>query len=302
MFCKPFQLMLCALSSLSILIILSSCSGTEDPKPPNAEEIALFDKHCKDLEEGQIDAWNSKDSEKMRQVYTDGAVHFDGEPVVTGIDNLIALANGQYISSPNWQMKAGESYISRDQCLGTWISWNLFGITQDDPGTEYDLLDFQEEKISFWRLFYDPRFKKALGGIIIDPDFLSQFASGWSGGNAAELAKLYAPNAMLEDSLYGMKSVGQPAIQNYANGFFARSPGANWVLIDSFGEGKSRNFSDLYPHPSQGGVFAIKVTDAGGNPCEIRVAIILTPNEENKIEAQKVFYNADTLLTCGWVK
>jgi hypothetical protein len=302
MFCKPFQLMLCILFSISILISLSSCSGSEAPKAPNAKEITSLGKHCKELEGRQIDAWNSKDSENLRQVYTDDAVHFDSEPVMTGIDNMIALANGEYISSPNWQMKAGESYISRDQCLGTWISWNLFGITQDDPGTEYDLLDFQEDKISYWRLFYDPRFKKALGGIIIDPDFLSQFASGWSEGNAAELTKLYSEDAMLEDSLYRVKGVGQPAIQNYVSSFFARSPGANWVLINSFGEGKSRNFSDLYPRPSQGGVFAIKVTDAGGNPCEIRVAVILTPNEEKKIEAQKVFYNADTLLACGWAK
>jgi hypothetical protein len=294
--------MLCILFSIFILIGLSSCSGSKAPKTLKAKEITSLGKHCEELEGRQIDAFNSKDSEKLRQVYTDDAVHFDGEPVVTGVDNIIGLANGEFISSPNWQMKAGESYISRDQCLGTWICWNLFGITQDNPGTEYDLLDFQEDKISYWRLFYDPGFKKGLGGFIIDPDFLSQFASGWSGGNAAELIKLYSEDAMLEDSLYRLKVNGQLAIQNYADSFFARSPGANWVLINSFGEVKSRNFPDLYPHPSQGGVFAIKVTDAGGNPCEIRVAVILTPNEEKKIEAQKVFYNADTLLACGWAK
>jgi len=303
MFRKPFRLMLCILFLSAILINLSSCSGSEAPKTLDAKEITSLGNHCEGLERKQVDAWNTKDPENLRQVYTDDIVHFDGQPLYTDIGEVIAMAHGIFSSFPKWQMKPGETYISKDQCLGTWINWGLFGITQDDPGTEYNLLDFQGDKISYWRLFYDQRFDKAWGGEqFIDPNFLSQFASGWSGGDAAELTKFYTEDAKLEDSLYRVAITGQPAIQNYANSFFARSPGASWVLIDSFGEEKAENHPELYPPPSQGGVFAIKVTDAGGNPCEIIAAVILTPNEEKKIEAQKIFYNADTLLACGWAK
>jgi hypothetical protein len=44
------------------------------------------------------------------------------------------------------------------------------------------------------------------------------------------------------------------------------------------------------------------VKDTEGNPCEIRAVVILTPDKEGKIQSQEVFYNADSLIACGWAK
>jgi hypothetical protein len=265
---------------------LESPAATQVPITRTAHEIASLGSSCSELYKSHIDAWDSREPENLRQVYTEDIVHFDGEPLYVDIDGVVDMAKQMYKQFPNWQMEAGATYISEEQCLGTWINWGVFGLKQSDPGLEYDLMNIRSGRISYWRLFYDPGFFKAMlgivtGGAIIDDDFLSQFASRWSGGDAAELVKIYSQDAELEDSLFGISIVGQQAIADYANWFFARSPGGAWELLYSFAESDASDpYKQQYPFPSQGGVFGIMGKDAGGNPCEIRAAVILTPNDE----------------------
>ena len=169
---------------------------------------------------------------------------------------------------------------------------------------EYDLLDYQDGKISFWRAFYSQNFHQAFDGKdIVDDDFLLQFASSWSSGNAGKVARIFTKEAELEDSLHGISIVGKKAIKEYANSFFAKSSKAKWELVYPFAESEVKpSFKEQYPYASQGGVFSITVDDVEGNPCEIRAVVILTPDEDGKILTQKTFYEANTLLTCGWAK
>jgi hypothetical protein len=44
------------------------------------------------------------------------------------------------------------------------------------------------------------------------------------------------------------------------------------------------------------------VKDSDNNPCEIQVVLILTPDKDGSIQRQQIFYQADRLLACGWVK
>lgn len=285
-----------------------SPAATQVPITPTTEEITSLGSSCSELFQSHVDAWDSREPENLRQVYTEDIVHFDGQPLYVDIDGVVGMAKRLYEQFPNWQSEAGATYISKDQCLGTSINWGLLGLKQADPGLEYGLLNTRSGRISYWRLFYDRRFFQAMlgivtGGEIIDDEFLSQFASSWSGGDAGELAKIYSQDAELEDSLFGISIAGQQAIADYANRFFARSPGAGWELLYPFAE---RDASDLYkqqyPSASQGGVFGIMVEDAGGNPCEIRAAVILTPNDEGRIQKHMTYYAADTLIACGWVR
>jgi ketosteroid isomerase-like protein len=288
----------------SLLLLLAACSRNQERATSRADQITALGKSCEELYAQHIAAWDSKQPDKLRQVYTDDIVHFDGEPLYIGIDEVIAMADDMFHFFPDWQMQAGETYISRSgECLGTWVNWGVFGFTQESPGLEFDLFTLQESKISFWRLFYDQKFYNALASYYrIKPDFLSQFASAWSGGGMVELAELYADDAVLEDSLFGVNITGTLAIQEYATNFWARSPGATWSLLTPFGEDRSRNQPDLYPHPAQGGIYAVTVKDKQGAPCEIRLAVILTPDENEIILSQKMYYAADTLLACGWAE
>lgn len=289
---------------LIALLSLAACTKAQDTATSRADQITALARSCEELYNEHIAAWNSKEADNLRRVYTDDIVHFDGEPAYVGINAVIDMADEMFQFFPDWQMQAGETYISKSgECLGTWLNWGVFGFTQDNPGKEYDLFTIRDGKIFYWRLFYDQRFYNAFAFYYrITPDFLSQYASAWSGGDEAELVKLYAENAVLEDSLFGVNITGTLEIQDYATNFWARSPGANWSLVTPFAEDRSINHPDLYPHPAQGGIYGITVTDKQGKECELRSAVLLTPDEQGMILAQKMYYAADTLLACGWVE
>jgi hypothetical protein len=297
---ERFGLFLVSLFILS----LSSCSSTEALKTPDAEKVTSIGNNCKELYQGHTDAWNSRDPENLRLIYTDDIVHFDGKPLYVGIDNVVGMAKGMFEFFPDWQMEAGETFISRDECLGTWVNWGVFGFTQDNPGLEFDLLETRDGEISFWRLFYDQNFFDAIpDGTHVEEDFLTQFANSWTRGDMDELLKIYSPDVQIEDTLFGISDTGQQATIAYANDFFAKSPGASWELLYPFAEDEGGYTTrEEHPLPSEGGVFAITVKDTDNNPCEIRVALILTPDDDRNIQTQKIFYEADTLLACGWVK
>jgi hypothetical protein len=295
---KTYYSMFCFLFSIAILLGLSACSSTKAYPPLDAEVITSLRDNCKDIFSRHIDAWDSREAENLRLIYTDDIVNFEGEPLYTGIDEVVAMAKERYLYFPNWQMKAGETYISKNECFGTWVNW--FNNLQDNVETEFDLLQTQGGKISFWRLFFDEKFYRMFGyPKYIKNDFLAQYASSWSSGKTNEILKLYSTNATLEDTLFGISISGEEAIGDYADSILAKSSGANWELIHPFAEGE-RDTAD-YTN-SHGGVYAITVKDTEGNPCEIRAVVILTPDKEGKIQSQEVFYNADSLIACGWAK
>jgi hypothetical protein len=295
--------------SVAVLILialttLAACTQAQGTSTSRADQIAALDRSCEDLYGEHIAAWNSKNPQNLRQIYTEDIVSFEGEPTYVGIEDVVEMADDMFQFFPDWQMQAGDTYISKpDECFGTWLNWGVFGFPKENPGKEYDLFTIRDGKISFWRLFYDQKFQNAFATYYrIKTDFLAQFASAWSGGDAAELVKLYAENAELEDSLFGVNITGTLEIQDYATNFWRRSSGASWSLVTPFAEDLPIKHPDLYPHPAQGGIYSISVKDRQGNPCEVRSAIMLTPDEQGMILAQKMFYNANTLLACGWVE
>lgn len=269
----------------------------------NADQITSLGNRCAELFTKHIAAWDSRQPDNLRQVYADEIVHFDGEPIFFGIDPVVAMAADMFRFFPDWQMQAGETFISREECFGTWINWGVFGFRQDDPGKEYDLLASRNGKVYYWRLYYDQKFHNAFASYYrIKQDFLKNFASAWSIGSADQLVGLYAEDAILEDSLHGVNLIGASAIRDYAIDFFNRHPEASWTLLDSFAEDRSVNFSEQFPHPAQGGIYAINGQDDQGEPCEVRAALILVPDENEHILAQKIYYAADTLIACGWAE
>ncbi len=297
---------------LFLLFMSSSCSSINSLVGSNGsalkiihtDEILLKDKTCSNLVEGQINAWKSKDVEKLKKIYTNDIVHFDGYPAYVGIDEVIKMAEYMWRRFSLWEMKAGEVYISKNQCMGEWVNWNVMGFSQDDPGLEYDLLDFQNDKISFWRLFYDQKFCEAFNEPErIDDAFLSQFASTWSSGNITEIKNLYSSQAVYEDTLFDVSITGSRKISNYASSLFNQFPGIEWHKLYPFGEGKALGaYKDDYPFASQGALFEITLQDEDNKPCEIRAVIILTRNDKNKIVRQIILYDAESLVECGLAK
>lgn len=287
-----------------LFLNLCSCSDNEVIEILDANEVASLADKCDTLFNSHIDAWDSRDPEALRLIYSEDIVHFDGRPLFEGIDSVVNMADFMFEQFPDWQMEAGETYISRDGCVGTWVNWGVFGFTEDDPGFEFDFLETSNGKISFWRLYYSQNFHQAIDHkAIVDDVFLLKFASVWSSGNQSEIGKLYTQDATLEDSLYFVVVVGTQQIKKYATGFFERGSIIKWNLVDSFAESEVESyFKEQYPFISQGGIFSIITNDAEANPCEVLAIVILTPDEAGAIQRQQIFYQAETLINCGWAK
>ncbi len=290
------------LLSMIILLSLSACSGSRSLPALRARQISAIAKKCQDLFTVEVNAWNAKDAQALRQIYADDIVLIDGAPLFKGIDAVIEMAR-EMMAGPA-QGKVGQIYISKGECVDAWHIWGIYGFTPDHPGTEFDLLQFRGGKISSWRLFYDQHFFRSGFGksSYINNDLLSQFASSWSARSMDELLRLYTAEATLEDTLFGFSISKQEALKAYIDKFLAKSSGASWELIYPFAEKQGPRQPGDKPLASQGGIFAIKVKDASGNQCAIEATIILTPGDDGRIITQKVFYNADTLIACGWAK
>ena len=283
-----------------ILLILGLSGCLQKPNPIqllSAQEIEALGKACKDFEKLQIDTWETRDPEKLRDIYTVDIVHFDSYPAYVGIDQVVDMAKMMFSIFSAWEMEAGETYISGEKCVGTWVNWGIMGFTQENPGLEFDLLETKGDKISFWRLFYDEKFDF----YPIDFKFLAMFENAWSASDAKRLVQIYSENAVLDDTVFGVSIEGKARIANYAQNFLELSHNGSWTLIQGFTEEKIE-FTEDYTGPSLGGVFGVDTTQPNGTNCEIRVAVILTPDENGKIQSQETFYDANSLVECGWVK
>ncbi len=288
------------------LLLISACTNKEPTlESADSQQVITLGEKCQTTFNAHIAAWDSRDPENLRTVYTEDIVHFDGQPLFVGIADVVDMAGFMFNLFRDWEMEAGDTYISKDKCLGIWVNWGVFGFTKDDPGREFDLLETRDGQIYYWTLFYDQKFHSAFNNVleVVDEDFLQQFADSWSAGDASVLAQMYTTDAKLEDSLFDISIGGNQPITEYAQHFLAKSPGASWEILYPFAESPATSsYVEEPPFPSQGAIFAIHVKDTKGNPCDIQAAIYLTPNDAGKITYQETFYKPDTLLACGWAE
>ena len=105
---------------------------------------------------------------------------------------------------------------------------------------------------------------------------------------------LYTRDAVREDTIFGERAEGREAITSFAESFFAWYPGAQWNLLLPFGEGRG-------DAPMTGGVYAIRVSGPGDQPCEVHVAVLLNTSED-QIVHEALYYGADSLISCGWAR
>ena len=160
------------------LCCLTACSKAIEREPLDSEIVLPLAQFCLSIAQGQIDAWNSRDPENLRAIYTEDIVHFDGQPAYEGIDEVINMLNGVFKRFKTWQVELGETYISGDECFVTVINFDIFDLTKDNPGLEFDVLETRDGKISFWRLFYDQSFNEILKDEDqINHEFISSFAT-----------------------------------------------------------------------------------------------------------------------------
>ncbi len=281
----------------SLLLVLSSCGqNLIRGEAPDMEDLIGWADTCSEVYHAQIAAWDSRDADQLREVYTADIVHFDGEPAFIGIDEVVIMARSMWMLLDDWGMAAGRTYVSQNDCFGDWINWGFGGYGEDNPRSEFDLVEIRDGKISYWRLFYDPNWDNEPMNV----GLLEDFGTAWSSGKPQAVAALYAEDAVLEDSLFGINANGREQIERVAAGFKRQHARATWELVTPFDEGADPAQPDLLP--SVGGIYEISIKGLGLKTCPVQAAVILTPDREGLIARQLTMYAAEDLIECQWVK
>ena len=66
---------------LLLILNLSGCmTNSNQIHLKSTKEISTLGKACEDIVRLQIETWDTRDAEKLREIYTDDIVHFDANP------------------------------------------------------------------------------------------------------------------------------------------------------------------------------------------------------------------------------
>lgn len=279
---------------LLALLVVAACSAGASRETPAADEVRRIAGDFAAVVAAVDEAWNSKSVEAMRMVYTEDVVHHDDTTLnhIEGIDGVMAMAATIFSSVSEFTGQlTSPVYIGRDAAVGVAGTEGVFGVlgaTEEGPLLEIDLLEIREGRVAYWTLFYfDERFGAA-------GSLPAEYAAAWSSGDPQAVGRLYAPTAVRVDSLFSEQAEGREAIADAAAAFFERHPAASWELVLPFGD--RGQFTEPAP---RGGTYGIRVAGSDGEACVVMAAVVVDAAEEG-IVAESLYYEADSLLTCGW--
>lgn len=271
---------------------------TTIPRPPlSADEVKTIAAEFERVSSAHVDAWNKHDKNLFIILYRYNITyHEDGiAPMGTG-ERVFWLTSYVLSHWPDHEMRSVDTFIGREDGFDTVEIWNWQVATKEHPFTGYYWYTLRNGQISDLWLFWGSEaftrfFIPEMDATFTDKP-LQDYASAWSSGDLETVTSLYATDVVRQDSLYREIQQGSSAVKEFAADFFAWYPGVRLELLQSFKLDESR---------MTGGVYAIHVTDQAGKPCDVR-AVILLELSENKITKEWVFYNADSLIACGWVQ
>jgi len=293
-----------------LVITVTSCRmerSIAPREPASAAEVERIARAFEAVVVASTDAWFPAglpgDVEAIRLLYTDDIVHHDEtfDAHIVGIEDVMEMASN-FVNFP-MEAEVTARFIGAEDGLALEEMWGLslrgHQFTRDDPLLEVDLLETRDGLISHWTLFYGlnsiDSFKAADTPSTDEArTLLASYASLWSSGDLSMVGELYALNAIREDTIFGERQEGREAVTSFADSFFASYPGAEWDLLVPFGDGTEDD-------PATGGVFAITVGGAGEETCEVQAAVLVETSEDHIVH-ESVYYDADSLIACGWAR
>jgi len=272
---------------------------TTIPRPPlSAEEVKTIAAEFDKVSSAHMDAWNKHDRNLMVILYTsDITYHEDGiEPMRSGQTSVLWLQSYVLQHWPDYAVRSLDTFIGREDGFDVMEMWNWMGATKENPFTGYYWYTLRNGKISdLWLFWGSEAFTKIYipeANATFTDKPLQDYALAWSSGDLQTIASLYATDVVRQDTLYKENQQGSSAVKEFAAQFFAWYPGVRLELLQPF---------KLDETGMTGGVYAIHVTDQAGMPCDVRAVILLELAEE-KITKEWIFYNANSLVACGWAQ
>jgi hypothetical protein len=127
------------------------------------------------------------------------------------------------------------------------------------------------------------------------------WATAWSSGSADAAGMLYTPTAVLTDDLLGVRARSRDELSALAgaSGGSGGLPGAAIDLLPGLSGPAVFVVEDTgfdYAEPMQS--MAMLVTANGGDGCPGHLAVVLTLDEQGRIQSESRFHRVDTLARC----
>jgi len=284
--------------SIVLILVSTGCKQQATPRPPlSADEVKTIAAEFERVSSAHVDAWNKHDRNLFIILYRYNITyHEDGiAPMGTG-ERVFWLTSYVLEHWPDHALRSVDTFIGREDGFDVMEIWNWQGATKENPFTGYYWYTLRNGQISDLWLFWGPGaftriFIPEMNATFTDKP-LQDYASAWSSGDLETVADLYATDVVRQDTLYGENQQGSSAVNEFAAEFFAWYPGVRLELLQPF---------KLDETGMTGGVYAIHVIDQAGKPCDVR-AVILLELAEDKITKEWMFYNADSLIACGWAQ
>ncbi len=285
---------------IALAVAVTGCQQpTPSPRPLSAEEVKTLSAGIAKVSSAYIDAWNKHDTDLMGVLMTDDIAYYESEnsPMLYFKENMVSLNKMVLDESPDFGGRQVETFIGREDGFDIWEMWNWSGSTRESPYLAYDRYVLKDGKISAMYLFWGSEVFERLWtpGSTFDSQPLQDYASAWSSGNPETVAGLYDTKSVRQDSIFNEKQQGVSAVKEFAASFFTWYAGIRLEVLQTFKLGNS------YP-AVLGGVYAIHLTDQAGKPCAVRAIILLEAYPEKKIINELLFYNGESLITCGWAQ
>lgn len=269
---------------MALIVLLTGCEQEPSALPP--------------LDAFGFDTWVEIFNQRAKEV-VQARNNFD--PGVINTTNLRGKLEQELkslsLAYPDYEARLRDTYLSRHEGFVVADSWNWEPYptaetwTKNHPLAEYHWISFHQGEISKFQVMYGQELHAAAGSPL-DQRILQDYSTAWSSGNPESLTELYTTAAIRQEPLLWENKYGTAQIVAFANKFFSEFPGARLELLQSFGE---------FPETTHiGGIYAINVQKPGKS-CAVSALVVLEP-EHDKISKEWVFYQADTLFDCGWVR
>jgi ketosteroid isomerase-like protein len=302
------------LVGLLVVTLLAGCSGLvasptvsttqapspthsiEAPRPVVAAGAVQAARAVQPLLERHEAAWATKSVEAIMAFWSDD-VHFTDvlggwrdQPRST-VEDMVRYTMQYW---PNVASGHLSYFVDTTGAVYSQDIWDIGDATEADPVHEVDRYETADGLFTELHTTYGV---KSLAHITGRPvaDFgameavIRGYADSWSSGEASSVAALYAEAASRTDKLWGESAEGRQAISDTAARFFGSYPGAAWRVDTVFGDSGVGGVMT-------GGIFAVRLAEP--DACELGVAVVLETNEAQKIVAERVFWELDSLVRC----
>ena len=306
MFHKTFRMILYTVFSIAALTACTKASEVPPREPISAAEVEKIALAVETMTNAKVEAWNTGDFEAIQALFTDDIVFTNatlGDHLI-GMDEFMGMARAFVQYFPSLRRQVTNHFIGLEDSLATYDYWGFsledYWFTQDDPFLWVHLSQTRGDRYSSWTLLEGLESIEKSGWYVdrgrLDEarSLLSSYSSAWSSGDQGIVGKLYADSVIRKDTIFRESQEGSEAVSSFAKLFFTWYPGAQWTLLQSFGEWWGES-------PLIGGTFSVEVTDTAKQPCEVLVAVLLQASA-GKISHETLYYEPDSLIKCGWVK